>query len=96
MQQATPTCLLGHTLDAAHEVLVQVGGSCSAVEPLRLLSQVPNLVAFEQSVPAPVALLLCPLGQPLVVGNQAHCSFQDELPVLWPMDQASVTPSNVV
>ena len=33
VHQATPTCLLGHMLDAAHEVIIQVSGPCSAVEP---------------------------------------------------------------
>jgi hypothetical protein len=83
-------------LDAAHEVLVQVSGPCSAVEPLRLQCQVPNIVVFEHCVVALQALLICPLGQPLVMGNQAHCSFQYELPVLWHMEQASVSPNNVV
>ena len=92
----TPTCLLGHMLDAAHEILIQVSGHCSAVEPLRLQCQVPNIVVSEHCVPALQALVLCPLGQPIVVGNQVHCSFRDELLVLWHMEQASVCPSNVV
>ena len=62
VHQATPTCLLGHMLDAAHEVLIQVSGPCSAVEPLRLQCQVPNLVVFEHRVPVLQALLRCPLG----------------------------------
>ena len=93
MHQATPTCLLGKLLDAAHEVLVQVSGPCSAVEPLRLQCQVPSVVVFEHYVPALQALVLCSLGQPIVVGNQVHCI---ELPVLCHMEQASVSPKNVV
>ena len=87
---------MGHTLYAAHEVLIQVSGPCSAVEPLRLQCQVPKIVAFEQCEPALQALFLCPLGQPFLVGNQVHCSFQYELLVLWHMEQDSVSPSNVV
>ena len=76
MHQATPTCLLGNMTDAAHEVLVQVSGPCSAVDPLRLQCQVPNIVVFEHCVPALQALVLCPLGEPLAVGNQVHCIFK--------------------
>ena len=97
VHQAIPTCLLGDMLDAANEVLVPVSGPCSAMEPLRLQCQVPNIVVFfEHCVPALQALVLCLLCQPLVVGDQVHCSFPDEFLVLWHMEQASVTPSNVV
>ena len=96
VHQVTPTCLLGHMFDAAHEVLIKVSGPFFVVEPLRLQCQVPNMVVFGHCVPALQALVLCPLGQPIVVGKQVHCSFQDELLVLWHVEQASVSPSNVV
>ncbi|MFM7987599.1 MAG: hypothetical protein ACKPKO_50620, partial [Candidatus Fonsibacter sp.] len=64
--------------------------------PLRLQCQVPNIVVFEHCIRALQALVICPLGQPLVVGNQAHCNYQDELPVLWHVEQASVSRNHVV
>ena len=82
--------------DAAHEVLIQVSGPCSAVEPLRLQCQVPNIVVLEHCVPTLQALVLCPLGQTIVVGNQVHCSVTCELLVLWRMEQTNASPNNVV